>query len=223
MGEIQIDIKPTGIVSAIVYAPFDVGKQELESRGYPIISLEENAGLRIQEGKGHNVSRNGNWVKEDVLYVPNKGKFLTKNSPIMQNPKEATQAHRGGEEYYLNDEQTEQSLQDSVELNRDSIPFRRFNDEAITVYAFGNTAENYGLFLKETLKEKGIEEMPICLANIEKKPFARKLWFRNLGGDSELGGYLRDLDGGDRLRGIVYVSGLILIWKLIIFILKFIQ
>ena len=199
--EIQVDIKPTGIESAIVYAPFDEGKEALESRGYRIISLEENAKLRMQQGKEHYVSRNGNWTREGVIYLPDKRIVLTKNSPIMQNPKEATSAHRKGVDYFLTDEQVEQAMQDSIKLSLsgESIPTKRFKDNEVTNFAFGDVAEDYGLFLKEA----GIGEMPVYLANISDKPFARQLWFGGLDyGYVLVGNYGRFLDVGDRLRGV---------------------
>ena len=55
------DVKPRELSdSAHSNLPFDQAKQELESDGYRIISLEENAKLRIQEGKDSFVSKNGN-------------------------------------------------------------------------------------------------------------------------------------------------------------------
>mgnify|MGYP001580781851 FL=1 len=55
------DIKPRELSdSAYSDLPFDKAKQELESDNYRIISLEENAKLRIQEGKDSFVSKNGN-------------------------------------------------------------------------------------------------------------------------------------------------------------------
>ena len=56
------------IVSAYVDAPFDEGKGALGKRGYNLISLEENANLRIQEGEDSYVSRNGNWTREAIVY-----------------------------------------------------------------------------------------------------------------------------------------------------------
>lgn len=194
--KIAVDIKSKGIESAVVYAPFDKAKEALENKGYKIISLEENAKLRIQEGRNHYVSENGNWTREGIIYLPDKKIVLTKNSPIIINAKEATKAHRNGNEYFLTDEQVEQALKDSVKLSGKSIPTNRFKENEITSYAFRDVAENYGLFLKEA----GIEEMPVYLANISDKPFARQMWFRLLDGRSELygGGYLDD----GRLRGM---------------------
>ena len=42
----KIDVKGK-LESAYVEAPFDKAKKKLESRGYRIISLEENARLRM--------------------------------------------------------------------------------------------------------------------------------------------------------------------------------
>ena len=195
------DIQPRGIASAYVVAPFDKGKELLEANGYHIISGEENARLRIQEGKDDYVSKNGNWTKEDFLYVPKKGKFFTKNSPIMANPAEATQAHREGREFYLTPEQVEWALSNSVKLkNKDfSIPTKKFGSDAITVYAFGNSAQIYGDFLDNL----GIKEMPVVMVdNIGDKPFVRKNWLGLLDYRSRLYGNYRFLNFDYWVRGV---------------------
>lgn len=199
MAELVIDIKPRGIESAYINAPFDEAKKALEKAGYRIISLQENAGLRIQERKDAFVSKNGNFVKEGVLYVPQKGIFLARNSPIMENAVQATECHRNGKEFCLKPEQVEKSLADSVELKAEAIPTTRFSENPITVYAFGEYAQRYGEFLKEAR----INKMPVyCLALIADKAFARQLWFCGLGywsgldGDGGLLGYSR------RVRGV---------------------
>ena len=120
--QINVDVKPSGLYSAHVKAPFDLAKGILENAGYRIISLEENAVLRIQQGEDSFVSRNGNWTRESFVYHPEKGIYLTKNSPIMSNPTEATQAHREGKEFYLNDEQIEKALANSVKLPKNVKP-----------------------------------------------------------------------------------------------------
>ena len=198
--QINEDIKPRGITSAYVEVPFDVAKKTLERANYRIISLEENARLRMQEGKDSYVSRNGNWTREGFVYIPEKGIFLTKNSPIFDNAREAIKCHRKGKEFYLTKDQIEKALADSIQIPRDikSISTERFADDKITVYAFGNSAQDYGNFLKEA----GINGMPIWLCDLEEKPFARQLWFRNLDGGSVLGGSYWGLHGDDRMRGV---------------------
>ncbi len=195
--QINVDIKPRGIASAYVVAPFDKGKEALAKEGYKIISLQENARLRMQEGADADISKNGNWVREGAIYVPKKGKFLTKNSPIMANAKEATTCHRNGQDFYLTNEQVEEALADSVELSVASVPTNRFGDCDITVYAFGEDAKKYGEFLKQV----GINEMPIWTTELQEKPFVRQVWFGRLGDWSELNCDDRGLyDGG--VRGV---------------------
>jgi hypothetical protein len=191
------DVTRGKLHSAYAVGAFDKAKEALESEGcrvidgYRVISLEEQAGLRVQEGSDSSVSRRGNWTREGFIYVPNKGAFLTKNSPIMVNAKEATDCHRNGNEFYLNDEQVEESLADSVLIKETQIPTKRFGDEAITNFAFGKNAKAYGEFLKEN----GIDGIQVYLANSENKPFARQAWlFRIGGGRSDLDGDGRNLN-----------------------------
>src|SRR3989344_4366607 len=101
MPNLIIDIKPSRTYSAFIEAPFDKGKGALEKKGYSVISLKENALLRIQEGQVSFISQNGNWTREGAIYVPSKGRFLTKNSPIMANAQEATNCHRKNQEFCL--------------------------------------------------------------------------------------------------------------------------
>jgi len=189
-------------ISAYISAPFDEGKEILRREEYEIISLEENAMFRIREGTSAGISRNGNWVKEGVLYVPNKGIFLTKKSPIMKNAKEATACHRKEIEYYLNDEQIEESLSDCVRLLGNPIPTYSFADNPITAYAFGEQAEAYGNFLKQA----GITEMPTWLSDMQDKPFARQIAFGCLChrgcGTGIIGDYSGLHDSQIRVRGI---------------------
>ena len=200
MTNIIVDVKPRGIASAYVDAPFDEGKKALESSGYKIISLQENARLRMQEGSSHDVSKYGNWTREGVIYVPKKGKFLTKNSPIMENAKKATACHRNGQDFYLTDEQVEQALADSIPLSVKALPTNIFGEDDITAYAFGEDAKKYGEFLKEA----GIGSMPIWTADIQDKAFARQMWFHRLDDDnrSALDGGNRDLNCNGRVRGV---------------------
>lgn len=200
MTNLIVDIKPSVTYSAYVESPFDKAKEVLEEAGYSVISLQENAQLRMQEGKDAFVSRNGNWVREGVIYVPKKGKLLTKNSPIMANAQEATNCHRNNKEFYLTDAQVEESLADSIELSDKAIPTNRFSENPITVYAFKEFAEQYGQFLRDN----GIKEMPIWLANQEDKPFARQMWLRRLdvGNRSDLDGNYWGLGFDGRMRGV---------------------
>ena len=198
--KIKVGIKPVEVESTVVYGPFDEAKKALENKGYRIISLEENARLRINQGAVFLVSRNGNWTREGVIYVRNKGFFLTKNSPIMENPVEATQASRKEIDCYLSDERFEKSLEDSVKLSAKKIPTNRFGENEMTIYAFGEIAEKYGQFLNES----GIKEMPVWIASLQEKPSVRQIWFNYLGSRSGLLNVNIHLDFYYRLRGVKF-------------------
>jgi hypothetical protein len=148
----------------------------------------------MQEGANADICRTGNWTREGVVYVPEKGIFLTKKSPIMNSAKEATECHRNGEEYTLTPEQVEEALSDSVKLFSKLIPTKRFGENVITNYTFGKDAQKYGDFLTET----GINEMPIFLTAVTDKAFARQMWFCRLGSVDRSG-----LDGG--IRSLCYL------------------
>ena len=204
-----IDVIPKGTVSAVFFGPFDVAKKALESDGYRIISLEENAMLRIQEGKDSPVSRSSNWTRGGVLYVPKRGIYLTKNSPIVQNAEEATKADENHGKYYLTGEQVEAALTGSVEISENPIPTNRFDSEEVTVYAFGEFAKLYGEFLKDA----GVEKMTIVLSTLgglsgETEPWAEQVWLKCLDHRSELYGsigvslYYGSMPGAGALRGI---------------------
>ncbi len=198
MVELNVDVKGE-LESAYVEAPFDEGKEALEREGFRIISLEENARLRILEGKDSFIFKYGNWTSAAVVSAQKKGRFLTKNSPVMQNPKEATDYHRANKEFYLTNERLEYALADSVELNEKQIPTNGFGGNKITVYAFGDIAEQYGRFLGDA----GIKEMPIWLDDMQDRPFARQLWFRAFDCRSGLSGDdCQVLCGSYSVRGV---------------------
>src|SRR3989338_1186058 len=200
------DIKPRIADSAYVEAPFDEGKKMLEEAGYRIISAEENARLRIQEGKEADISKNGNWTREGFVYVPNEAYvYLTKASPIMENPSEATQAHKAGKEFYPLIEQIQRAIENSVKIpyTQKPIPTDRFGENDITLFAFGQNAQVYGDFLRNG--EPQINEISVYLvdkSNVKEKAFARQLWLGFLDYRSDLSGNYGSLNCLNRVRGV---------------------
>lgn len=187
-------------VSAYVIAPFDIALTALKEAGYEPISLEQNAKLRMQEGPRSYISRNGNWVSEGVLYLPDKRVLLTRNSPILENPAVATQAHGSESLFYVTEEQVEKAMQHSVDLRGKAIPTKRFAEDTRTVFMFGAAAKDYGEFLREY----GINEMPLWLFDTKDKPFVNQAWLGGFvnGGRSVLVGNNWGLEVEVHLRGV---------------------
>ena len=211
MADIEIDVRRNGVESACVEAPFDKAKAELEEEKFSIITPEQFAQHRIAEGANHSVSINGAYTSMGSLMVPKRGRFLVVQSLVMQNPSKATEAHRTGNEFYVSDNDAEKSLASgsvAIPYAQSAVPFERFADDPITAFVFGKTAGEYGAFLKESLREVEVAEMPLWFNDQEyidsqKKPFANHLWLHRLGsgGRSELGGD-GDFNGNGRVRGV---------------------
>jgi len=200
------------VISAVCCAPFDKAKKELEKKVFTIISAEQNAYLRFQEGMACDISQYGNWTKEAFVYVPSKGRFLVAESPLLElSEKELkakiaslTSAPKGKKEIYLNDEQLEKALEDSVEITDLEIQTRRLREDERMLFLFGgDRAYEYGDFLNKT----GITQMSLQLVKEEyveeqERAFVRQLWFGGLNGKSTFIGDARTFDLGFKLRGI---------------------
>lgn len=211
MANLEVDVRPSGIESSRVYAPFDQALETLRSNGYEIISIAQNAQLRMQQGAKSKVSQSGNWVKEGVIYIPKENPRLVKTSPILQSAKEATQSHRSGKEFYLTQDQVDLALTSSIVFpsRNIEIPTDRFADEELTTYVFGGEkeAQEYGAFLRES----GIKSMPVWTVSkntldSQSTPFARQLWFDWLGVRSGLVGGDYGLGVVVGIRGVRQVS-----------------
>ena len=197
--EVVRDVKQGELESAYAVGAFDKAKDAIENDGYRVISLQENARLRMQEGADSSVSQRGNWTREGVLYVPKKGIYLVRDSPILDNAEEATNYHRNSKEFYLTNEQVEKSLVDSVKFKGSEIPTNSFAENPITAFAFGKYAKAYGEFLKEA----EIDSIETYAASTGNKPFARQMWLLRLNDvdRSDLGGGSRILNCGE-VRGV---------------------
>lgn len=188
---IEANIEPVTIKSIVRYDVFDKVLESLTEDGYEIISLSQNAESRIQQGKDAKISIYGNWVREGVLYVPGGKNKLIEVSPMLESAKEATQAHRAEEEFYLPRDQIEQFLTDSIDFPEETIeiPTEKLNWEALTVCAFGGEkkAQYYGDFLNDAEIEKLlIYAVDKDYVDKQKWPFVRQIFFRNLDGMSAL-------------------------------------
>ena len=208
--------------STRIEKPFDQALEYLEERRYRIITLAENARSRIQEGPNSHVSRNGNYVREGFIYRPKERSLLVRRSPILGSPVQATEVHIRSQEFYPTNDQIERAIASgSYELpdTNFNIPTNRFDQEGLTVFAFGTTegkdrtqdekdAKEYGLFLRKN----GINEMPVLLVdrkyvNKQDRSFARQLWFHRLDNRPNLNGNNRILGCYNWVRGVPKETG----------------
>jgi hypothetical protein len=189
----KIDAKAKNLYdleSAYVDAPFDFALKELEKKGYRLVSLEENAKLRMLEGIYSPISQDGSWTREDFVHMPNGWVYITKNSPIMENAEEATNWSRKGREFSLNSKQVAYALENAIQIKDTQIPTSRFGEAELTNFCFGKQAKVYGDFLKNI----AIDEIFINFCATRDMPYARKVWFTGFGGEDDRS--TSDLDGG---------------------------
>ena len=214
------DIPFRRIESTYVERELDKGKEILEKQGYQIPSLAQAARLRMQEGRDAKISMHEIiLVKDAMLYIPKKGKFLTKESPIMDDAAQAVKRQIGVNEYYLTEEQTERALVNAIRLPKRefsirpdkyfSIPTDRFEEDEITCFAFGKSSEDYGDFLRTS----GIKSMPVYMDKdygeddmceyIGDKPFARQIrFYGSFNNNSAIGGNYDNVQFLGSIRGI---------------------
>ena len=176
---------------------FEYAKEELEKEGYEIINCEENAFLRIQEGKDAFISQRGNMTKEGFLYFVNSV-FLVRNSPALYTPEETYWPERNTRRGFgFNRENkssavlVERALEESIEIPYNklkiyhddwgvserycskSIPTNKFIEDEVASFVFGSQAEKYGYFLEEL----GVRKIFLVLF--------RKEFITNLRNDTE--------------------------------------
>ena len=154
------------------------------------LSAEENARLRIRDGRDSCISRQGRYTSEDVLYVPTRGRFIIKNSLIMKNPRGFAEERKYGRELCIPDKLIENILHNSVNIpyGKGEIFTGSIVDDEVGAYLFGKQTRAYGKFLEE----HGINEIPIGLFGIDyvdgqTQAFVRELWLYSLDCRSRLG------------------------------------
>ncbi len=182
---IHRDIKPLGIDSVTMDGRFDDSLAELQILGYEVISVAQNAELRIHQGAKASVSHRGNLTREGIIYTPHAKPILVKNSPILMKPSVTTTAEKLGFERYLRATELSRYLSeetDFIEFPEEyfEIPTNRFGEEGLTVFLFGGEqkARRYGEFLAK----EGVYEMPVnpldkSYVYTHDRPFARQLYF----------------------------------------------
>lgn len=154
-----------GIKTGTITAPFDEGLRYLMNEGCRIISLEDAARLRVENGINSEFCKKILIVREGFVRVPGVGDFLTKKSPIIMRAKQAAGCHGKEEEFYLRDYLSEEQINrilderngNAIRILDEKIPTDEFEDNRLTRFAFGKFARDYGDFLRKN----GIHEITL--------------------------------------------------------------
>jgi len=221
----KVELRFSNLEMLFAEKPFDEALADIKSANGQLATAQQVAQARIVGGKEHHVSQYGSWTAENFIYFPN-GKILATYadySPILKHASEATEAHRNGNEFYISKEEVknleEMAKEDSRKKPSEQrvytfdktksyeIPISKFAKDKLARFMFKEDANKYAEFLQKA----GITKVPVWLvdrSNIkqQKAPFARPLWFRGLGGRSDLGGNYRDLGYLIRARGVRVAS-----------------
>lgn len=174
-------------------------------------SARDLAYSRIQaRERSHLANNNGFWTSNAHIYAPN-GEILAvkaSDSPLLQSPREATQAHREGREFSiassLYNKLRERASDDAAKalssgvllFERPSsapehIPIEALQDHAYARFVFEDQITKYAAFLKDhKIKAVPLYTVPLDHASTQPSPFVRALWVGSLGDDSGLNAYV---------------------------------
>jgi len=222
---------PRRCLIAIANARFDKGKLAIESAQggrFKVPAIWLNQQVREERGYEDDVSRNGNWVKEGVLYRQTANNVFTKIGLPYLHPEEAVLAHLQCREYTLEgcaQDEIDKAIASGLEINPEDldknddlvIPCSDFGSNKYGLFFFGgkgtdsersNRAKNSGQWLINS--PETIEKFVVRLdsKNYSKKigrDYAYQMWFSSLGYRSELiggRGWDRSLRCADRMLGV---------------------
>ena len=184
MTELTYDVTSRIADSGYIEAPFNQAKKKIEKARCKIISTEENAMLRMQEGRWAEITKKGNITRECLIFIPGEQHyFFSKISPIIESAEKATQIHRERKEFCPTRNQLERATDPSVSikipLNQKYIPIKRLLEEEAGEFILGQSLQDYSNFLRESK----IKEFPINISYIEElfgRAIAKPFIFRGL-------------------------------------------
>jgi hypothetical protein len=196
------------LTSAVVFGLFGEMVEKFSIRNFKLISLEENAWLRVVKGKYAPESWTGNYVRAGFLHIPNKGVYLVKDSPINDRFANATTANRLGHEFHISFAEAEELAKVSVRIpyNLKEIPVAQLSRNPVSKFAFGNAVKAYANFLRDA----GVERFPIWIlprgiVDSQSQPFVRQVILRCMDNWSGLiGGADLHLPYGVRFTSSIY-------------------
>src|SRR3989344_1641074 len=216
---VNIDIRPSGIESGVTSGVnFSEALKELKSRKIKqkVIPFEQNAQLRIQEGREAYISQNGNYVREGCIYYQGEAGILVPNSPFLTNSKMlqcAIEENRQGRYFStpnkrLYEKFSQQAQQDASKAPKERRAVFMPSDNTFEVSQKQNSEIFELLGLSQAyldfVKQDSLSFFPVGQKTLEGYfgTVPTQLWFGWLVGGSVLCGNDHGLDLVGRVRGV---------------------
>jgi hypothetical protein len=177
MNEVEIvqDVESGKLHSAHAAGRFDKAVEALTTEGYRIISLEELAGLRVQEGIKSSVSGVPCMTRECIIHWVDKI-VLAKDSPFLMGAdlEEYNKCYREKQIasfWEQNMEVIGRAMKQSIRMPEEAVMTRIFGYEDFTKFAFGKNARAYG----DLLEASGTHYMHMHRGLDMKKPVVEQM------------------------------------------------
>ena len=193
--DIQIEVAFGNLELLAIDATFEEAETLTKKIGGKIATAQQVAQARLTSGLNHSVNMRGSWVAENFVYYPN-GKILVTSaeySPILKHAKEATDAHRRDEEFYLSEQEAinleKIAAEDSAKNPAERRVYILLNKEplelstALAQFLFKKDSTDYISFLKsDGMQECYVVTIPPDVIEEVRpnKPFAMALWINPL-------------------------------------------
>lgn len=188
--KLNVDYNDGVMASAYVTAPLDVGIQVLLANGFNLISMADNARLRLNVGLGKQITEMGNFVDAWVMYSPRewqananigRGTHLVPKNILLdsvQVPLEAAMLkfrEGPGSEFYVDDSLLSRFVQEGVSFPENSVPSKErepgASDELVTRTIGGGNVGQAQAYLDLNRKRGGwvIHVWPYAADKVDRR------------------------------------------------------
>lgn len=175
-------------LATVVRDDFDEAVNTLKEDGFRVMSLEEAARIKCSNpylpAEGNKCPENF-IVKEGAVYVPNKGSYIVRKSPLLYFPHKATKTHQNLSEegfrknFYVSDNLLQEVLSDSIKISNleGEINSKSLNESEIARFCFGEYTEEFGKVINENITDDRVDTMFSWIfddvsKSDEEKPYA---------------------------------------------------
>lgn len=217
----EADIKGLGKILR-AGAPFDESLEDLKAKGVKVITSRDLAYARINNSTS-SLSGNGSYTREGCIYGKNQAPLVIMNSPLLNQKLavQATEANRQGNYFQLQDKKRFEGYLRQADKDSKVEPEKRkvltlpsrtnftispTQNWDIARAVFKDQAEAYFNYLGRN-KIDSITFYTVNPSTVDnsENPIATQSWLYGLGGvdGSGMVGNGRDLDIGDRVRGVL--------------------